>query len=127
MGDLRTLAEKFVRLSKEVEETRSAMLACLTNGADPRPFSPAVRPRLGGRQKANVIAAREAEAQVIDRLRETADGNCGTRESNGCPSGHSTGPVEAAPLTPTPVVRAPWVRSISSYGVRTVLGLPRFG
>jgi hypothetical protein len=85
MSDLRTLAEKFVRLSTEIEETRTAMLACLTNGADPRPFSPAVRPRLGGRQKANVIAAREAEAQVIERLRERPMGTAELARATGAP------------------------------------------
>jgi hypothetical protein len=39
MGDLLVLAERFVRLTSELEEVRSEILAALTNGAGaPRPF-----------------------------------------------------------------------------------------
>ena len=60
MGDLRSLAEQFIKLTEEIEAVRSAMLQTLTNGAagEPRPFSPAARPRLGTSSEKEVTQAR---------------------------------------------------------------------
>ena len=44
MGDLLGLAERFVRLSAELEQTRAAMLASLMNGAGDNPKAPFARP-----------------------------------------------------------------------------------
>jgi hypothetical protein len=78
MGDLLGLAERFVRLNAEIEETRSAMLAALMNGAGdkpPIPFSPTVRPRPGGKGP-DRKATQEAEKAIVSLLKETP--NLGT-------------------------------------------------
>ena len=67
MGDLLTLAERYVRLTAEIEETRSAMLACLTNGTDPNPIRPARSS--GGSQHLNAIAAKGAETEIVAHLK----------------------------------------------------------
>jgi hypothetical protein len=73
-GDLRVLAEKYVALSGEIEDVRRAMLGCLTNGAGdaavtPRPIQTARAS--GGKQHPNAIAAQQAEAKIVELLRET--------------------------------------------------------
>jgi hypothetical protein len=86
MSDLRGLAERYVALSGQLEETRRAMLACLTNGARETakaPFSRPTRPALGGRRNANGIAARAAEAQIIERLRERPMGTAELARATG--------------------------------------------
>jgi DNA invertase Pin-like site-specific DNA recombinase len=68
MSDLLGLAERFVRLSAELEEVRAEMRAALTNGAEEtRPFSPAARQKLGGKE------AQEAEQSIL-RLLEKEPG-----------------------------------------------------
>jgi hypothetical protein len=72
MGDLRILAEKFVRLSEEIEETRSQMLAALMNGAAPNPQQPARR--AGGGQAMqpshpNAKLAQAAEQRIVELLK----------------------------------------------------------
>jgi hypothetical protein len=71
MGDLLGLAERFVRLSAELEQTRAAMLASLMNGAGDNPKAPFTRPARpsSGRQHLNAIAAKEAESEIIALLR----------------------------------------------------------
>jgi hypothetical protein len=59
MGDLLGLAERFVRLNAELEETRAAMLTALI-----RPFSPAVRRGPAGK------ATEEAEPTIVKLLQE---------------------------------------------------------
>jgi hypothetical protein len=59
------LAERFVRLSSELDATRDAMRRLLLNGAaEPGPFSLPVRRELAGKGTA------EAEARIIELLRE---------------------------------------------------------
>jgi hypothetical protein len=71
MHDLRALAEKYVVLTGQIEEVRSAMLVCLTaNGADANPHQPARRPGGGqATQHPKALAAQEVEAKILDLLR----------------------------------------------------------
>jgi hypothetical protein len=67
MGDagLVDLAERFVRLSSELDATRDAMRRLLLNGAaENHPFSPAVRQKPDGKGTA------EAEARIIELLQD---------------------------------------------------------
>jgi hypothetical protein len=84
MEDLRGLAERFVRLSSELEEVRAGMLAALTmNGAgEGRPF---VLARTEPGQRATVVAARAAEAAIIERLRERPMGTAELARVTGSP------------------------------------------
>jgi hypothetical protein len=68
MGDLLGLAERFVRLNAEIEETRSAMLAALMNGAGDKPQTPFIRP---ARPSSGISseAAKAAEAQILELLK----------------------------------------------------------
>ena len=69
MGDLLGLAERFVRLSAELEETRAAMLASLMNGAGETPKAPFTRPARpsSGLQSShpNAAKAQQAEARIL--------------------------------------------------------------
>jgi hypothetical protein len=77
-ADLVALAEKFVRLSAEIEDVRRAMAAALGNGADShppppfeRPARPGARPgpKPGAAHPAKARAAK-AEAQIVALLQE---------------------------------------------------------
>jgi hypothetical protein len=70
MGDLRALAETYVALSGQIEDVRRAMLACLTNGAEPNPMRPA---RASGGSRPAGKAAEEAET-AIKKLVENQPG-----------------------------------------------------
>jgi DNA-binding transcriptional ArsR family regulator len=70
MEDLRTLAETYVALTGQIEEVRRAMLACLTNGADPNPMHPARLSSGSQSNHPNAAKAAEAEEKIIALLRE---------------------------------------------------------
>jgi hypothetical protein len=65
-GDLRSLADRYVRLSTELEETRDEMRRVLANGADPgaNPTRPAGSS--GGKRQARTRAASQAKQRPIE-------------------------------------------------------------
>jgi hypothetical protein len=69
MSDLRSLAETYVRLETELEDTRRAMLAALTNGSAPGNPTPARRrgPPPSYTHPAAARAA-EVEGQIVALL-----------------------------------------------------------
>jgi hypothetical protein len=69
--DLVHLAETFLRLSGELNETREAMKRLLLNGGEGTPAGPFSRPaRVSGVQRPNLGAAQAAEARILELLRE---------------------------------------------------------
>jgi hypothetical protein len=80
-GDLRTLAEKYVTLTEEIDDVRRDMLACLTNGAGANPVrpTPPVRSPPGGKSNRsraqaqahhpNAVKSQEIDEKVLTLLR----------------------------------------------------------
>ena len=76
MSELVALAERFVRLSGELDATRDAMRRLLLNGAGDKPdtpFAKPVRSKPGGSKQKHphAIAAAAAEGKIIEVLRST--------------------------------------------------------
>ena len=76
MSELVALAERFVRLSGELDATRDAMRRLLLNGAGAEPVRPTkpARSKPGGVEKQkhpHAIAAAAAEGKIIEVLRST--------------------------------------------------------
>jgi len=71
-SELVALAEKFVRLSSELDETRDAMKRLLLNGGDhaPRPLS-AQPARAPGRAHLTSSATEAAERKIVEALTAT--------------------------------------------------------
>jgi predicted Rossmann fold nucleotide-binding protein DprA/Smf involved in DNA uptake len=68
------LAERFVRQSKELDETRDAMKRLLLNGGDDKPSAPFVKAGRPGRtgsqsQHPNAILAQQAESRILELLK----------------------------------------------------------
>jgi hypothetical protein len=76
MQDLRTLAERYVRLSTELEETRRAMQTVLGDGHDPEPRpTRAISSRSGkAAYAARMAAAAAAETRMAELLKTKAMG-----------------------------------------------------
>ena len=147
MGDagLVELARRFVELSDELETARPVEFSRKQAGKSFRAARPAGasrrgtgRSREGGRQIApgesgngsdregDVSAAQHDDVAVEEASPAGRDRR--RRAGRMALTGAGIEAEETADLvTPVPVVSSPWVRCISSYGVRTELGLSRFG